>query len=342
MVNNLKSQGNIDFTIFMKPEHQFVIGCQNKVLEGIGISENDAKILMNVNDSELKTLSDAANKITREFNGNKVDIEQLANIKKNYCSEDCVFCSQSAFFNTNIDSYQLLSKEEIVKKAKKAYDDGANSYCLVAAWREPSPKDFDKVCEAIDEINKKVGISVECSLGFLTFEQAQRLKSLNVKRYNHNLETARSKFQEICTTHTYDDRLDTLEIARQAGLELCTGGILGMGETREQRLELILDIARLQPEEVTMNLLVPVPGTPLELQASLSMNEIIRSFAVTRFLLPTSTIKISGGREINLKDDGEELLLSGANGIISSGYLTIGGNDMKKDLEMLQRINLEA
>ena len=342
MVNNLKSQSNIDFTIFMKPEHQFVIGCQNKVLEGIGISENDAKILMNVNDSELKTLSDAANKITREFNGNKVDIEQLANIKKNYCSEDCAFCSQSAFFNTNIDSYQLLPKEEIVKKAKKAYDDGANSYCLVAAWREPSPKDFDKVCETIEEINKKVGISVECSLGFLTFEQAQRLKSLNVKRYNHNLETARSKFQEICTTHTYDDRLGTLKIARQAGLELCTGGILGMGETREQRLELILDIARLQPEEVTMNLLVPVPGTPLELQASLSLNEIIRAFAVARFLLPTSTIKISGGREINLEDDGEELLLSGANGIISSGYLTIGGNDMKKDLEMLQRINLEA
>ncbi|MEX0657175.1 MAG: biotin synthase BioB [Nitrosopumilaceae archaeon] len=306
------------------------------------MSGKDAKMLMNVNDSELKTLSDAANKITRAFNGNKVDIEQLANIKKNYCSEDCAFCSQSAFFNTNIDSYQLLSKEEIVKKAKKAYDDGANSYCLVAAWREPSTNDFDKVCDAIEEINKKVGISVECSLGFLTFEQAQRLKSLKVKRYNHNLETARSKFQEICTTHTYDDRLDTLKIARQAGLELCTGGILGMGETREQRLELILDIVRLHPEEVTINLLVPVHGTPLELQTPLSINEIIRAFAVTRFLLPTSTIKISGGREINLKDDGEELLLSGANGIISSGYLTIGGNDMKKDLEMLQRINLET
>ncbi len=326
----------------MKSDYQFIIECQNKVLEGNRISENDAKILINVDGTELKTLSDAANKITRKFNGNKVDIEQLANIKKNYCSEDCAFCSQSAFFNTNIDSYQLLSKDEVVKKAKKAQDDGANSYCLVAAWREPTPKDFDKVCEIIEEINKNVGISVECSLGFLTFEQAQRLKSLNVKRYNHNLETARSKFHEICTTHTYDDRLDTLKIARQAGLELCTGGILGMSETREQRLELILDIARLHPEEVTINLLVPVPGTPLELQKPLSINEIIRAFAVTRFLLPTSTIKISGGREINLKDDGEELLLSGANGIISSGYLTIGGNDMKKDLEMLQRINLEA
>ena len=326
----------------MKSERQFIIECQNKVLECISISENDAKILMNTTDSELKTLSDAANKITRNFNGNKVDIEQLANIKKNYCGEDCVFCSQSAFFNTDIGSYQLLSKDEILQKAKKAHDEGANSYCLVAAWRESAPKDFENVCEAIEEINKKIGISVECSLGFLTLEQAQILKSLGVKRYNHNLETARSKFAEICTTHTYDDRLNTLRIARKAGLELCTGGILGMGETREQRLELICDIAQLQPEEVTINLLVPVPGTPLELQNSLPINEIIRAFAVTRFLLPRSTIKISGGREINLKDDGEEILLSGANGIISSGYLTIEGNDMKKDLEMIQRINLEA
>lgn len=326
----------------MKPEHQFIIKCQNKVLEGVRISENDAKILMNTTDSELKTLSDAANKITRNFNGNRIDIEQLANIKKNYCSEDCAFCSQSAFFNTDIGSYQLLSKKEILQKAKKAYDEGANSYCLVAAWREPSPKDFEKVCKIIEAINKKIRISIECSLGFLTLEQAQILKSLGVKRYNHNLETARSKFQEICTTHMYDDRLNTLRIARKAGLELCTGGILGMGETQEQRLELIFDIARLEPEEVTINLLVPVPGTPLELQQPLPISEIIRVFAVTRFLLPTSTIKISGGREINLKDDGEELLLSGANGIISSGYLTIGGNDMKKDLEMIQRINLEA
>lgn len=326
----------------MKPAHQFIIECQNKVLKGTGISENDAKILMNTTDLELKTLSDAANKITRNFNGNRIDIEQLANIKKNYCSEDCAFCSQSAFFNTSIGSYRLLSKGEILQKAKKAYDEGANSYCLVAAWREPSPKDFEKVCKIIEAINKKICISIECSLGFLTFEQAQILKSLGVKRYNHNLETARSKFSEICTTHTYDDRLNTLRIARKAGLELCTGGILGMGETREQRLELIFDIARLAPEEVTINLLVPAPGTPLELQQPLPISEIIRAFAVTRFLLPTSTIKISGGREINLRDDGEELLLSGANGIISSGYLTIGGNDMKKDLEMIQRINLET
>ena len=302
----------------------------------------DAEKLLNISKSDLKVLSDSANAITRKFQGNEVDVEQLSNIKKNYCSEDCSFCSQSAFFNTNVEDYQLVPKEEVVKQAKKALDEGAQSYCLVAAWREPSESDFKQVCDIIREINRQVGISVECSLGFLTKNQANQLKKLRVKRYNHNLETARSKFPEICTTHSYQDRLDTLKIARDAGLELCTGGIIGMGETREQRLELILDLARINPEEVTMNLLVPVPGTPLELQTPLSVDEILRTFAVIRFLLPKSIIKISGGREINLQDDGEELLLSGANGIISAGYLTLGGNEMKKDLKMIKKINLEA
>ncbi|HET8720302.1 MAG TPA: biotin synthase BioB [Candidatus Nitrosotenuis sp.] len=324
----------------MSPEQQFILDCENKVLSGTKLSESDVQKLINTQDPRV--LSDSANRITRRFQGNKVDVEQLANIKKNYCSEDCSFCGQSAFFNTGIENYQLLPAEEIVRMAKKAKDEGAESYCLVAAWREPTPQDFEKVCDIIARINLQVGISLECSLGFLTYEQAKRLKGLGVKRYNHNLETARSKFAEICTTHTFQDRIDTLGIARSAGLELCTGGIIGLGETREQRLELILDLAKLLPEEVTINILVPIPGTPLELQTPLPLEEILRVFAVTRFALPNSIIKISGGREVHLSDAGEELLLSGANGIISAGYLTMGGNEMKKDMEMIKKINLEA
>jgi len=326
----------------LSQDSEFILSCQEKIFENQSISEDEAKKLLNISKSNLKTLADSANRITRKFQGNEVDVEQLSNIKKNYCSEDCSFCGQSAFFNTNVEDYQLQPKEEVVKEAKKAFDEGAQSYCLVAAWREPSESDFQKVCEIIMEINKNVGISVECSLGFLTKVQANQLKKLGVKRYNHNLETARSKFPEICTTHTYQDRLDTLKIARDAGLELCTGGIIGMGETREQRLELILELARINPEEVTLNLLVPVPGTPMELQTPLPVDDILRTFAVIRFLLPKSIIKISGGREVNLEDDGEKLLLSGANGIISAGYLTLGGNEMKKDLEMIKKINLEV
>ena len=321
---------------------EFIKECQKKVFSGIGISSEDTEKLFNIPDKNLKDLASCANEITRDFNGDRVNVEQLNNIKKNACSEDCTFCGQSAFFDTGIETYQLPTPEETVTKAQKAKDEGAESYCLVAAWREPSLKDFDKVCKIIIEVNNKVGITIECSLGFLTQEQAKKLKELKVKRYNHNLETAKSKFPEICTTHTYDDRLKTLKIARDAGLELCTGGIIGLGETREQRLELALELSRLFPEEVTINMLVPMPGTPLELQTELSNSEIIRMFSVIRFLLPESVIKISGGRETNLDDSGEELLQSGANGIITAGYLTMDGNEAKKDLKMIEKIGLKA
>ena len=326
----------------MVSNQQIIINCKNQVLKNEKITESDAKKLFKIEDKFLKDLSDAANEITRFFHGKKIDVEQLTNIKKNYCSEDCSFCSQSAFFNTKIDDYKLQPAEEILKQATTAKNNGANSFCLVAAWREPSDNDFKMICNIIKEINSKVGISLECSLGFLTNEQATQLKLLNVKRYNHNLETARTKFPDICTTHTFDDRIKTLQIARRAGLELCTGGIIGMGETKKQREEFVLEISELNPEEVTINLLVPFPGTPLELQKPLELEEILRVFAVLRFLLPKSIIKISGGREVNLNDDGKELLLSGANGIISAGYLTLGGNSMNKDTKMIKEIDLEA
>lgn len=298
--------------------------------------------LVNVPDSSLGILADAANEITRSIHGRRVDVEQINNIKKNACSEDCTFCGQSAFFDTGMDTYHLPPAEEITAAAKKAKTQGAQSYCLVAAWREPSPKDFEQVCHIIQQINDRVHISVECSLGFLTRPQAARLKSLGVKRYNHNLETCRSKFPQICTTHTYQDRVNTLLIARDAGLELCTGGIIGMGETRKQRLELALEIASLAPQEVTINILVPVSGTPQELQTPLPDQEIIRMFSLVRFLLPDSTIKISGGRETATADSGRQLLQSGANGIITEGYLTMEGNSAGKDRQMIQDMGLDA
>ena len=326
----------------MNDTKQLIINCKDMVFDNRSLTDEMVNKLFNIDDKFLRDLSNAANEITRVFQGSKIDVEQLANIKKNYCSEDCTFCSQSAFFDTGIDKYQLMTSEEVVRQATDAKKAGAHSYCLVAAWREPSENDFEQVCHIIEEVNEKVGISIECSLGFLTIKQAKKLKELGVVRYNHNLETSESKFHEICTTHTYQDRINTLHIAREAGLELCTGGIIGMGETRNQREELVQAIGRLDPEEVTVNLLVPFPGTPLELQTPLNLEEILRVFAVLRFLLPKSIIKISGGREVNLKDDGKELLLSGANGIISAGYLTLDGNSMQKDVKMIKEIDLEA
>lgn len=315
--------------------------CKRAVLAGQTLSVNDAADLFDLADDMVDDLARAAAEITRKMTIPGVDIEQLYNIKKNACSEDCTFCSQSAFYNTGIDSYQLPPSQDIIKQAGEAKRNGAVSYCLVAAWREPPPKDFERVCDIISELRNDVGIDVECSLGFLTLEQASELKRRGTKRYNHNLETARSKFPEICTTHTYQDRLDTLQIARNAGLELCTGGIIGMGETRKQRLELAQDIARIAPEEVTINILVPVPGTPLELQSPLEEAEIVRMIAVLRFMLPHSTIKVSGGREAILSDAGQSLLLGGANGIITEGYLTMNGNQTADDLAMIYDAGLQ-
>ena len=326
----------------MSEKRELILKYRNDVIVGKKLTKSSASKLFNLDNQFLLNLSDSANFITRHFQGSKVDIEELANIKKNFCSEDCIFCSQSAFFNTKINGYQLPPPEEIVQRALKAKNEGANSFCLVAAWREPNTLDFEQVCKIIEEINKKVGISIECSLGFLTTKQAKTLKKLQVKRYNHNLETSRSKFSEICSTHTYQDRVKTLKIVRNAGLEICTGGIIGLGETRKQRKELIFEIAEFEPEEVTINILVPMPGTPLEFQTPLDNTEILRVFCTLRFLLPKSIIKISGGREVNLKDDGQKLLLSGANGIISTGYLTMGGNPIKKDFKMIKEINLET
>ena len=323
---------------YLYVSQEFISECQEKIFAGIGISTSDARALFDTPDEHLSQLAKCAHEIMRDFNGPYVELEQLNNIKKNACSEDCTFCGQSALYDTGIETYKLPPAKDIVRDAQKAKDNGSESYCLVAAWREPSADDFEKVCTIIDQINKNVKISIECSLGFLVSSQAKRLAELGVKRYNHNLETARSKFAQICTTHTYDDRLKTLYIAREAGLELCTGGIIGLGETREQRFELAMELCRLCPEEVTLNILVPIPGTPLELQTKISDSEILRMFSIMRFLLPESIIKISGGRESNLADSGETLLQSGANGIITEGYLTLSGNKITTDIEMIKRI----
>ena len=223
-----------------------------------------------------------------------------------------------------------------------AMDDGVKSFCLVCAWRGPTEKDFEHICEIIKRINDEVGIEVNCSLGFINEEMALRLKELKVKRYNHNLESSRSFFSKICSTHTYDERMQTNLIVKKAGLDLCCGGIIGMGENRMQRLELGLDLAKLSPEECPINILVPQKGTPLEFQPRLSLHEILRTIAVFRFLMSTTILKIAGGREVYLSNEQEKALLGGANGIITGGYLTIGGNSADEDFKMISKIGLEA
>ena len=326
----------------MNSEQVLILQCKQKILDGQKITTDESISLINVSEESLQFLSDAANEITRKFNGNTIDVETLINAKKGTCPEDCSFCSQSGFYKTGIDTYKLLPAKTIIENAKIAKDTGVKSFCLVCAWRGPSEKDFEQICEIIKNVNDEVGIEVNCSLGFINEDMAIRLKDLHVKRYNHNLETAQSFFPKICTTHTYQERMTTNKIVKKVGLELCCGGIIGMGENRMQRLELGLDLADLNPEECPINILVPQKGTPLEIQTKLSLSEILRTIAVFRFLMPKTILKIAGGREVHLANEQEKVLLGGANGIITGGYLTIGGNTAREDMQMISRIGLET
>jgi biotin synthase len=311
-----------------------------KVLEGNSISFKESEQLLATTD--IVTLAECANTITRIFNGDTVDVEALINAKSGKCPEDCSFCAQSTFYDTGISKYPLLPLEIILENARKAHEDGATSFCLVCAYRSPPEKDFEQICSTINEIRSKIGIEVNVSLGFLTPERAKRLKQLGVKRYNHNLEAAESYFSKICNTHEFKDRVNTAKIVKEAGLELCCGGIIGMGESSKQRIELAFSLASLHPDEVPINILIGREGTPLASQQPLDPIEAIKTIAVWRFIMPKTILKIAGGREIHLKDKDKLALKAGANGIITGGYLTTGGNTPKKDISMIREIGLKA
>lgn len=312
----------------------------NKVLEGGKITFEEAQRLIATKD--IMTLAECANTITRRFNGDVVDVEALLNAKSGRCPEDCSFCAQSTFYETGVNKYPLLPKQVVVEQAMYAKDAGATSFCLVCAYRAAPDKDFDQICDTITEIKKQVGTEVNVSLGFTTLERARRLKELGVKRYNHNLEAAESYFSKICTTHDFADRVNTARIVKEAGLELCCGGIIGMGETVKQRLELAFSIASLNPDEVPVNILIGREGTPLAGYEPIEPMDAIKTIAVWRFIIPKTILKIAGGREVHLDDQGRLALKAGANGIITGGYLTTGGNEPNKDIAMIREIGLKA
>jgi biotin synthase len=331
------SNNNLSIT---NTQASFIEKMKEKVLDGEYISFEEAHTLLSTTD--ILTLAKCANTITRKFNGDIVDIESLVNAKSGSCPEDCSFCAQSGFYNTGIAKYSLLPIEKLVEQARNAKEGGSTSFCLVCAYRSPPEKDFVQLCESISQIKKRVNIEVNVSLGFMTFERALKLKNIGVKRYNHNLETAKSYFSQICRTHEYEDRVNTAKIVKEVGLELCCGGIIGMGESPLQRLELAFSLSDLKPDEVPVNILIPQKGTPLIHNGNfLTNDDIVKTIAVWRFIMPKTILKIAGGREVHLGDNGKYILQAGANGIISGGYLTTGGNKHNKDIEMIKEIGLK-
>lgn len=310
------------------------------VLNGNQISFEDCEKLISSNN--VFALARCSNIITRTFNGDSVDVETLINAKSGRCPEDCSFCAQSSFYNTGVNKFPLLSKDVILEQAQKAKEAGATSFCLVCAYRSPPEKDFEQICQTIEEIKKNVMIDIDVSLGFMTHEMARRLKSLGVKRYNHNLEASESYFSQICKTHDFADRVNTAKLVKEEGLELCCGGIIGMGESPKQRLELAFSIKSLEPDEVPINILISRKGTPLENIHPLDPMDAIKTIAVWRFIMPKTILKIAGGREVHLKDKERIALRAGANGIITGGYLTTGGNRAKEDITMIREIGLQT
>jgi biotin synthase len=322
-------------------DFEFIDSCMKKVINGNTISFDEAERLISSNN--LIKLADSANLITRKFSQDSVDVETLLNAKSGNCPEDCSFCAQSTFYETGITKYPLLPDEIILDRAIEAKMNGAASFCLVCAYREPPQNEFEKICKVIERLRKEVDLDINVSLGFMTPERAQRLKSLGVKRYNHNLEASDSFFSEICKTHDFADRVETARIVKDAGLELCCGGIIGMGETPKQRIELAFSLSALEPDEVPINILIPRKGTPKELEnCSINPMDIIRTIAVWRFIMPKTILKIAGGREVYFKDNGKLALQAGANGIITGGYLTTNGNAPNKDIQMIHEIGLDT
>ena len=314
-----------------------------KVLEGGELTQDEAIELINVSDADTMLLLAMADKIMQKFNTNEVDCCAIINARSGHCSEDCKFCAQSAYNKTGVEVYGLLPEEEIVAAAQKAKAAGAVRFSIVTSGRgQQEQEDFRKICKTLTRIKEEVKIEVCASLGILTKEQALALKEAGVTRFHSNIETAPSHFPAICSTHTYQDKMSTLEAARAAGIRVCSGGILGLNETPEQRVEMAMELKRLGVDSVPLNILNPVKGSPFADNKPLTTWEILRAFAVFRFILPRALIRTAGGREVNLRDMQALALSGGLNGIMIGGYLTTGGRDPHADKIMLQDLGRTA
>lgn len=316
---------------------QKIIALADKVLAGEEITKQEAEFLINVSDDDTMLLLAMADKIRQKYAGNAVDCCAILNGRSGKCSENCKFCAQSAHYNTGVKEYALLSEEEIFAAAEKAKAAGAVRFSVVTSGRGQSKADdFDNICKVLKRIKTELKMEVCASLGILTLEQAQALKEVGVTRYHSNLETAGSYFPDICTTHTYEDKFVTIKNAQAAGLRVCSGGILGLGETPQQRVEMAFTLKELGIDSVPLNLLTPIAGTPFANNAPITPLEVLRTFAVYRFILPHAQIRTAGGREVNLRDLQALALNGGASGIMIGGYLTTAGRGTEKDLQMLK------
>jgi biotin synthase len=314
----------------------------DKVLEGKDVSMKDVLPLLGTNGPDVLDLAAVANRVREEFNGNKIDLCSLLSVKSGKCPEDCAFCAQSAHYKTEAPVYPLMDIQRIVEEAKEAQARGTGRFCLITSGREVSDKEFETILDALGRIRRETTLDLDCSLGTLSKERAESLRKVGVTRYNHNVETAESHFLQICTTHSFRDRVKTVEVLKGQGFSVCCGGIIGLGESPQQRLELAFSLKQLGIDCIPFNILNPRPGTPLENSEPIPPMEVIKTISLFRLVLPKGTIKIAGGREANLRDLQSLALLAGANGLIVGNYLTTPGRNAEDDLTMVRDLGFKV
>ncbi|SFI60452.1 biotin synthase BioB [Thermoflavimicrobium dichotomicum] len=312
----------------------------DKALAGECLTKEEALSVLQADDDEVLAILQAAFRVRRHFYGKKVKLNMIINAKSGLCPEDCGYCSQSIISTAPIEKYTMLKKDVLVEGAKEALARKAGTYCIVASGRGPTPKELDEVIEAVREIKKEYRLKICACLGILNEEQARRLKEAGVDRYNHNLNTSASHYGNITTTHTYDHRVQTVEKVKEAGISPCSGCIIGMGETHEQVVEIAYELRNLDADSIPVNFLNPIPGTPLEHMKELNPRYCLKVLALFRFICPSKEIRVSGGREVNLRSL-QPLALYAANSIFVGDYLTTEGQAASLDHQMIEDLGFE-
>jgi biotin synthase len=308
--------------------------------EGRGLDRDQLVEVLQVPDEDIPALLELAHEVRMAWCGPEVEVEGIVSLKTGGCPEDCHFCSQSGLFQSPVRSV-WLDIPELVESAKQTAKTGASEFCIVAAVRGPDRKLMDQVREGIKAIQAEVDINIALSLGMLTQEQVDEFVEMGVHRYNHNLEAARSYFPQVVSTHSYEERWETCQMVRDAGMELCCGGLIGMGESLEQRAELAAELASLDPHEVPLNFLNPRPGTPFGDQEVMSSADALRAIGAFRLAMPRTILRYAGGRELTLGDLGtRDGLLGGINAVIVGNYLTTLGRDADEDLNLLTELGM--
>ena len=314
---------------------------ESKVFDNKEITKEDALYISSLSGQHIFDLFSAANRIRNHFRGDSVDLCAIINAKSGACPEDCSYCAQSARSAAEIKTFQLVAMETVLEKAKEAKKGGAKRFCIVTSGKKASAKDLENIAEMVSAV-RDLGLLPCATLGLLSGEELTRLKEAGLERYHNNLETSERFFSEICTTHTYQDKLATIREVKSSGLSLCSGGIFGLGESWEDRIDMAFALRDISPDSVPLNFLTPIKGTRLGVNKILEPFEALKIISLYRFILPDKQIRVCGGRIQTLGEFNSFIFYAGADGLLTGNYLTTLGRDFQDDLRLISQYGLKV